>query len=295
MSKYIESRRLKILELSKKLSIINDRIDFYISFLENFKKSIKIDQHYVTLNLNHSQKQIYEENEEIVFKTFNMQLNVYNECIEIFFNDDFFSFYDKKLPSHILTIFSTINKEISFDNISKDIQESDILYKQILKIKEEIDLKESLFIEKSNFILKNIKEVFSKNKTIISENNRELFYFMYKSKSIKSFSIQNCSKNKHHFSIVEPEQISLFKKYNIDVFKSKKYDEKLMLEIYKEEFFKLNPYIKDFLIPVDFYFSYDVSNDYIRKNFYFSINYISEYGINIIYENLKFKEQLNNF
>lgn len=299
MSKYIESRQLKILELSKQLSIINDRVDSYISFLENFKKSIKIDKHSVVLNLNDTKTKIYEENEAIFFKRFNININIDNQYIGIFFNEDFSSFYDNKLPLHILTIASSIihqiNQQISFDSISKDIKESEILYKNIIKINEEIDLKKSGFIEKSDFILKNIKEFFSKNNQICSEDYTKLFYFMYKCKSIKSFNIQNCSQDKHHFSIIEPEQISLFKKYNIDVFESNKCDKKLMLEIYKEEFFKLNPYIKYFLIPVSFYVSKKTTDELVHPYCYFSINDISEYGINIIYENLKFKQELNNF
>jgi len=299
MSKYIESRQLKILELSKQLSIINDRVDSYISFLENFKPSIKIDKHFVLLNLNDIKTKIYKENEAIFFKKFNINIKIDNQYIEIFFNEDFSSFYDNKLPLHVLTIASSIilqiNQEISFDSISKDIKESEILYKNIIKINEEIDLKKSGFIEQSNFVLKNIKEFLSKNIQTCSKDNTKLFYFMYKCKSIKSFNIQNCSQDKCHFSIIEPEQISLFQKYNIDVFKSDQYDKKLMLEIYKEEFFKLNPHVQYFLIPVSFYISKKITDELVHPYCYFSINDISEYGINIIYEKLKFKQQLNDF
>ena len=165
MSKYIETRKQKIKELSEQLNIVNERIDSYISFLENFKQSIKFDGHFVVFNLDldYTKTQFYK-NEEIVFKNFNIQLNIDNQHITIYLNEDFCSFHRIGLPLSILTVASTIilliNQKISFNNIKNDIKESELLYNKIVKINKEIDLEKSGFKEKYSLLIHSIKNYF---------------------------------------------------------------------------------------------------------------------------------------
>lgn len=298
MSKYIESRKLKILELSQELSIINNRIDSYISFLNNFKQSLHSNQHSIMFHLDETQKEFQQGDNKIVFKKFNIKLMIYKEYIGIFFNDESCYFYNNKLPLYVFNIASTIiyqiNQEISFDNILKDIKQAELLYNTIIKIEEEIQIKNSGFIEKSNFILKNIKNTFLSNHKL-DHNNHTSFYIINKQKADKTLFIKKSDSSNYHFSIIIPDQISLFKQHNIDIYNFSDTNKNLMLTLYKEEFFKLNPYIKNLLLPIKFGFSHRITGMNRYVYLIFSITDIYEKEIDIIYEQLQLNEQLKKF
>lgn len=298
MQKYIENRIKKIDLLIEELCIINHRIDDHTYTLEQFKQSFDLNNSIeIVLSTDKS-----KYNNSLYLKKLCIKITIKNQSINLYFKEDYTQFLEKNLPLDVLVVLSTIiyniNQQVKIESIQNDIKLSHDLFNKINKIYKEIELKESRYIENSNFILNNINKFVSENnQTLLSSQLDKKFFKLKQYKKSKMVRFIEFDCNNYDFIILLPSQKELFKKHNIDITIDN--DRNLMINIYKEEFIKLNSFIINFLFNnnEDIYFncfaSIGLSNKFQRCSF--DLNDFNEQKIEIISQRMKLNNELSNF
>lgn len=306
MSKYIESRKQKIKELSEQLNVVNARIDSYSLYLKNILGNSQI------YKLNQSKLNDIKEDSSIAHKSFNISFYVnstYNcfffSKIKFFFNSDDISFY---ILSRLNSIIEKMNQAFDLKVIENDMNKSESLYSEIKTLYFDIHKKSSDFTHHSNILLQKLN-TFNAEFVISEEYSKNQLVFL---KLIKNNRLENISfsqKNKESnatFTIILPTLEHVFNIYKIKS-NNNSFLKIFFEQLFKEEVFKINSLLFNAfnITSKDFYFQIKFNHPNIDHcNFkYFApefevnmnLDYFCKTKIELLSQKFQLDNELNNF
>ena len=286
MSKYIETRKQKIKELSEELNIVNQRIDAYAlrlkSILSDYSNVYKLNTH----NTNDIQEDssIHSKNFYISFY-YNDKYNSFSfSRQEFFFRTDNLSF---GIVSTLSSFIQLMDEEFGLNTIYQDISESDSIYSKIKALYLEIFKKYSDFSVCVDSFSQFVIDFNEKNDhSICSLDNTISFYFK-KNNKFQYLEFVNSDKDKKiclNFKV--PTIEDLFNIYEQN--KNKGYVETMQI---------LNLFLKNevLFLNKDLIEILNIEQENIKFHIYFSNLYIFMSNIEDFKSNLKFNININPF
>lgn len=277
MSKYIESRQLKILELSQQLSIINSRIDSYTLKLKNI-----LSNYSNVYQLGQSNFNDIKEDSSLSYKKIHISF-YHNKYNSFSFEKKEFYFESNNLPFELLSTLNSVialmDQEFDLNEISKDIIESESIYSQIKNLYLEIFKKNSDFTVFTDSFLKMVIYFNEKNPI---DNSLDIISISFK-KNNKLEELEFLFSNKDKKGCLN-FYIPLIENF-FNVYKKNKEQGLLkctehLKTFFKNELLSLNKNILSL---------FDIKSEQIITNLYFSkqfdpIHNIEEFVDNIILE-----------
>ncbi len=293
-------------KLSRQLNIINKRIDSYIDYFKNLKNTYLQNKSDISLDIHIAALNTIRENKKLFSKNFYLIFTLGDENFRFSFEELNNTFYCKKKYSNLMITISNIleevNKIFDIEVIKNDIQQSNLLYKDIKKLYNKIKTFESGFFNHVESIINLLKENINDTNSI---NDTNLIYFSFRAdfeKQILKVIIKN-SDHPNYFPLIIPE-LNLIKEQYLLKHKNLKFSSQRFISLFKNIFFDLNKEIFDlFNISKD---EITYSNNYF-KNFENTKYYletiastlqINEMNINkvkMIAEKINLNQQLINF
>lgn len=306
MSKYIESRKQKIKELSEQLNIVNQRIDSYSLYLKKLLGSSQI------YTLNQSKLNDIKEDTSIAYKSFNISFYVNSKYNCFFFSKSQFFFNSEDISFNILSKLTSfielMDQKFDLITISNDIIESAAIYSQIKTLYFEIHKKSSDFTHNSNIILQKLN-TFNSEFVIPEEysGNQLIFLKLKKNNRLENISFSQTNKEtKLIFTIILPTLEHVFNIYNSQS-NNNSFVQIIFERLFKEEICKINSLLfNTFNIKYeDFYIEITLNHPqvehrnlkYFSSNFEASINfnYFSKTKIEFLSQKFQLNKELTNF
>lgn len=301
MSRYVSTRQAKIQELDNTLKSINNRIDSYISILEDIKKEHNIFDILV--------KRTYSEYDPtIYFYTITLSFNYLSE-------DFYISFYNfNKIDSNntlpidyiptIQSIIDIINKKTNYTNVDSDLFYSHSIFKSIRQFYHDIKKKLSDFTLKSNIVIECFKKLVKEQ--IIEEDNSYKYIYVKPKKDNQLEVIDFTFKYTKYYSSIQlkfpilKEIEKIYSQINVN----SGYNKGLYITIFKQEFIRLNKHFCDIFLITEDYIDFDFFSNFITFNtdydslhfsYDFHINYLSLNDIEKIADKIEINKQMSNF
>lgn len=295
MTKYIEIRLEKIKKLNEELEEFNIKINSYIYILKDIKEKYNFfDINYRIIS------DIEEDNSLKYFKNFFLQFDD-NYSYNIFPKP----YFEKQVPENFQYVMDIIKKEIDINNFNNSISESIKIYQQIKSFYYDIKLKYGTFALNAKKIIDYFKKMIEEQ--IIEQDDDYFYVYFYMKKDnqleVIDLVFENFKPiNRHTYQVKFPLQEEINKIYN-QKHRNIVDRHQTYIDIFKEEFIKLNPIFCQFLninkecIEFEFYSQYtNFKIDYLEKNSYnFYINFLEQKNIDNIIEKINLEKQLNDF
>lgn len=299
MSKYVSKRLEKIEKLVEKLNTINIKIQDYINLLEEIKKEHNM------FNIRISFQIISDINED-------PNIQCFDNLFYIAFIDNhvhyWYDIYLKQrkdlLPTNFQHFLRIIDTKINLDDLNNCIISSNELYSEIKSIYQQIKLKYGTFAINSNKLISHLKNI-SEDQIIDNDSKYYYIYFkMLKDNKLEliNFEYKNEQNSGYLYQIKFPliENIkNIYNQRNLNNI----YNKDLYIEIFKEEFIRLNKYFCDIFIidkesiDFDFYFQLiDFDINYSQTyTYHLGINPFNNKKIELIIDKINLEKQFDNF
>lgn len=286
MSKYIESRKQKIQELSEQLNIVNQRIDSYALRLKNILSNYSNVYKLIYNNFND-----IKEDSSLFYKR--IAISFYHnykhnsfcfEKKEFYFESNNLSFGIVSTLNHFIEL---MDQEFGLITISKDIIESESIYSKIKTIYLEIFKKHSDFTLFTDSFLQLVTK-FNEQNTILDNYQDNIISISFK-KNNKLEELEFLLSNKDKKLCMNFKIPSIEELFNIyEQNKNKGYVEIMqILNLFlKNEVLFLNKNLIEIL---------NIEQENIKFRIYFSNLYIFMSNIEDFKSNLKFNININPF
>ena len=280
MSKYIETRKQKIKELSEQLNIVNQRIDLYALRLKNI-----LSNYSNVYQLIHNNFNDIKEDSSLSYKRiaisfyYNYKHNSFCfEKKEFYLNANNFSF---GILSTLNYFIELMDQEFSLTAISKDIIESESTYSQIRTLYLEIFKKHSDFTIFTDSFSQLVLNFNNKNPILDNSQDNIISVGFKKNNKLEELAFLPPNKDKklclNFYTPLIDDFFNVYKKNKEQGFLK---CTEILNTFFKDELLLLN---KNLLIFFDIESEKIISNLYFSQNFD-SINTIEEFVSNIKFE-----------
>lgn len=301
MSKYISTRQAKIQELDDELKSINNKIESYISTLEDIKK-----EHNIFHIL--AKKTYSEYDPTIYFYTIILSFTYLSKNFYVsFYNFNQLETITALPIDYIPTIQSIvdiINKKTNYTNVYSDLLSASNIFDSMEKFYYDIKKKNSDFTLKSNIVIDCFKKLVKEQ--IIDENN--LYKYIYvKPKKDNQLEVIDLTfkyiKDSRSIQLKLPilkEIENIYSQINLN----SGYNKNLYITIFKQEFIQLNKHFCDTFLITEDYIDFNFFSNFITFNtdydsshfsYDFHINYLSLNDIKKIADKIEINKQMSNF
>lgn len=292
MSKYLSEKKKK----KNRLKQLESELYFLISKIENNIQILNIIQQEYNNIFNVNMIYIKNNNNKYFDNNSNIQF------------DNNFTFYfchkrDYLIPEKYQQIIDTILQRIDINDLSNCILKSYSINQNIKNIQIQIEyILNQAFNKTSKIIFSKFKQKIE-SQSIQKDNKYTYGYFKMKndyiSEEINLIFKPYESEANYLYCVTLPlleEVASIYYQRNL----TNNYDQELYLHIFKEEFYKLNPELFQFL-------NYDINCillylsessfeiDYKKFNYQFGLKPLVKKDINLIVERIMLSQQLDNF
>ncbi len=301
MSNYINTRILKIKELSEKLISINQDIQTQLFALQEAKKEFNHNSE-LSFDIVTSTDNFSIDTQIFSVTHLYLLFNIKDQQFKISINQDYTDLFNKKISLEVLfklsNTLSFIEQKTSLLKLSQNILNAAQIYSNIYKCNDEIETKKSDLNVNSDFFISYFKSYFSQLDRV-KLSNLKLYISFKKKINDKCIILINGSEKKHDFIIYLPNYLqfvknnsSLILNYNDPSLKY--YSTDAIKNAYIKEVFLLNKELFDMLLIKENQINFLIIEQdqlYTRfNNFAFT-----ETHINLIAEKLKLNLQLNDF